>query len=154
MPAQRGVIRNINRAMQLNNFKDLLRKSPMSKNMTITPTDIDGLIDYNGVAFVYMEGKLMGKQTEEGQRLAIENVVNSHHKAGHAAMGLIYEHNIPSNEQIYVAYCFVRGIYCGRRIRNLCGDPYNGKWWWPKLKDIKVIDALEAFEIEFQIYNQ
>jgi len=154
MPAQRGVIRNVNRAMQLNNFKDLLRKSPVSKNMTITPTDIDGVWDYNGKYFVYIEGKLIGKTTDPGQRFALQNIINSHWKAGNPAMALIYEHDIPVSEQIPVAYCFTRMIYCHRQIVNLCGKRWGDSFWWfPQSKTIKVISAVESFEKEFQIYK-
>ena len=154
MLKERGVIRNVNRAAQLNNFKDLLRRSPLSGNMTITPTDIDGLLDYNGRAFVYLEGKVIGNKTGDGQRLALENMVNSHHKAGNPAMALIYKHNTPVTEQVPVAYCFVHGIYCHRQIGNLCHTRYNGGyWWWPQTKTIKVLTAIENFEKEFQIYT-
>ena len=154
MPAQRGVIRNVNRAMQLNNFKDLLRKSPVSKNMTITPTDIDGVWDYNGKYFVYIEGKLIGKATDPGQRFALQNIINSHWKAGNPAMALIYEHDIPVSEQIPVAYCFTRMIYCHRQIVNLCGKRWGDSFWWfPQTSTTKVLTAIENFEKEFQIYK-
>jgi len=153
MPAQRGVIRNIKRASQINNFKDLLRPSLISKNKTITPTDIDGLIDYGGRAFVYIEGKMRTKQTEQGQRMALENVISSHAKAGHPAMAVIFEHDTTADQQVYVAHCFVRGIYCEIQIRSLCGSSYGGNWWWPQRKNIKVIEAIECFEKEFRIYQ-
>jgi len=122
--------------------------------MTITPTDIDGLLDYNGRAFVYLEGKLIGKTTEGGQRYAMQNMVTSHWKAGHPSMALIYEHDIPVSEQIPVAYCFTRMIYCHRQIVNLCGKRWGDSFWWfPQTSTTKVLTAIENFEKEFRIYQ-
>ena len=47
---ERGKIRNENHAKQLNDFSGLLRRRG------ITPTDIDGLIDYSGRAFIHWKG--------------------------------------------------------------------------------------------------
>lgn len=147
MSTQRGVIKNVKRAQQLNNFKDLIRKR------NITPTDIDGLIDYGGKFFVYLEGKKVGKETDSGQRHALEAVINSHWKASNPSMAIIYEHDIPVEEQIPVAFMFVRGIYSMRQIPCLCGRTYNGSnWWFPQSDTIRVLDAIEHFENHFNVW--
>lgn len=91
---ERGKIYNINRYKQLIDFSGLLF------HRNITPTDIDGFIDFGGNAFIYMEAKLEGIEVNKGQRIAFENIVKSHEKAGHKAIAIIWRHNIPEDEMI------------------------------------------------------
>jgi len=56
----RGLIKYPSRYKQLISFEGLER------HRKITPTDIDGLIDYAGNAFFYMECKLESKYFNEG----------------------------------------------------------------------------------------
>jgi len=77
----------------------------------IYPTDIDGLIDYGGRSFVYMEGKTITAQLKKGQKMALENIVNSHNKAGHTSVAIIYRHNTRVSEDIQVKSCFVSAVF-------------------------------------------
>jgi hypothetical protein len=52
---ERGKIRNEKYAKQLNDFRGLLRRRG------ITPTDIDGLIDYNGKAFIFQSKRFLAE---------------------------------------------------------------------------------------------
>lgn len=148
MPEKRGVIRNVARKQQINNFEGLLR------GRNITPTDIDGFIDYGGHAFIYFEGKLMDTEIETGQKRALEAAVSSHWKAGHPSMALIYWHCIPADQQIPVAHQFIRGIYCLQLIPGLCEKRFNGSWWWfPTSKALSVQKAMDLFENHFNVFS-
>jgi len=97
---QRGVINYPNRAMQLRDFSGLVYG-------TITPTDIDGFIDYHDKAFIFFELKLQGTPIKIGQRLALERLVIASLKSGRYSIGIIAEHNTPSDYAIDVANCIV-----------------------------------------------
>ena len=90
----RGAIQNKKRYKQLFDYSGLL----FERN--ITPSDIDGLIDFNGNAFVYMEAKLIGVEVKKGQRIALENIIKSHEKAGHKAVAIVWRHNVKADEII------------------------------------------------------
>lgn len=83
---ERGVIYNRSRATQVRNFSGLRWNN-------ITPTDIDGFIDFGGKAFVLMEFKHGSAQLLFGQKLAIERMVDTWSAAGVNAIALIARHN-------------------------------------------------------------
>lgn len=148
MSAERGVIQNKERAKQLNSFKDLIRMR------NITPTDIDGLIDYNGHAFIYMEGKCKEKKLDEGQKKALENVVQSHWRANNPAMVLLFWHDIPWDCEIPVAWMFVKMVYTIKPIPCLTKNRYKDtNWYYPQSMHIKIKDAIGFFEEAFKSYN-
>jgi hypothetical protein len=149
MSAERGVIQNKARAKQLFSFKDLQRMR------NITPTDIDGLIDYNGRAFVYLEGKYgRDKKLEQGQRMALEHVVDSHWKSGHPSMVLNFWHETPLDPEVPVGWMFVKGIYSRQPIICLTSIRWQDTFWWtPQSQTIKVKDALGFFEEQFKTYG-
>lgn len=148
MSAERGVIQNKARAKQLNSFKDLIRMR------NITPTDIDGLFDYNGRAFVYLEGKMKGKTLEQGQKMALENVVLSHWKAGHPSMALLFWHDTPLDCEVPVAWMFVKMIFTVKPIPCLTRNKWNETYWYfPQSETIKVKEALDHFEDAFKSYG-
>jgi hypothetical protein len=120
----------------------------------ITPTDIDGLIDYNGHAFIYLEGKMKDKKLDEGQRRALENVTLSHWKANNPAMILLFWHDTPLDCDVPVAWMFVKMIYTVKPIPCLTKNTYNGShWYFPQTETIKVKDAIGFFEEAFKSYG-
>jgi len=127
----RGSIRHLDRYKQLISFEGLER------HRKITPTDIDGLIDYAGNAFFYMECKLESRYNEAGldygQRRAIENLIESHRMAGHLAMAIIFVHNCLPEELIIARDMNVREVY------------FEHKWKTPKSNWL-VINAINWFE--------
>lgn len=148
MSAERGVIQNKKRGKQLNSFKDLIRMR------NITPTDIDGLIDYNGNAFVYLEGKCKDKTMDTGQRLALEHLVKSHWKANNPAMALLFWHDTPIGSEVPVAWMFVKGIYSMRVIPLLTGRKHHEtQWYFPQTEHMKVKEAIDHFEAAFKSYG-
>lgn len=150
MSAERGVIRNIGRAKQLNDFSGLLRPR------NITPTDIDGLIDYGGKAFVYIEGKVKGKNLseEKGQKMALENVILSHWTAQHPSALVLFEHTVPIELPVPVHNQDVRMIFTRQLVPYLCGQRNSDTWWWRPAMQMTVLDALEKFEAYFNLFKQ
>lgn len=124
------------RLKQIHNFTRIQR------HKNIMPMDIDGMIDYGGKYFLFLEGKVEGTPISTGQRLALENMVKSHWKAGHPSAALIYFHNTPVTDEVIVSDCNVRYIY-GMK---------NGKLDWHETL-VNIIDAIDKFEKKY-ILNQ
>ncbi len=93
MSTDRGKIVNIARAKQVKDFTGLLFGN-------ITPTDIDGLIEYHGKGYVLIELKLGDAVLPFGQRLALERLTDDLHTAHKPTLCIISRHEIynPQNE--------------------------------------------------------
>jgi hypothetical protein len=65
--SERGVIRNRCYATQVRDFSGLRFKN-------ITPTDIDGLIEYRNICYVCIETKYENSELQFGQKLALERL--------------------------------------------------------------------------------
>ncbi len=96
----RGQIINRERAKQLRDFSGL-------HYGTITPTDLDGFIDFGDKAFIFFELKVKGTPLLIGQRLALERLVNSAIASGRKALAIVAEHDTLSDMDIDVANCIV-----------------------------------------------
>ncbi len=95
---QRGEIRYRDRASQLRDYSGLLFGN-------ITPTDVDGLIEYHGKAFVIIELKLKDTSIPFGQMLALERLTDDISKP---AICIIAEHDVyEPTKDIDVAKCLV-----------------------------------------------
>lgn len=133
---QRGVIRNPEYAKQLKDFSGL-------SFGTITPTDVDGMIEYRNKGFIFFESKYGGAEMPEGQRLALERLVEDHKKP---AILFSCVHNTPSSEVIDFAKIIVKKYYfkgewyvlkdgvtlydaIWKFIKELCGHG-EGDWWF------------------------
>jgi hypothetical protein len=105
----RGVIENVKRKQQINDFSGLLYGN-------ITPTDTDGLIEYKDMAWILIEVKYLSTDLPFGQRLAFERFVKDV-SSKKQAIAIIAEHNVSNTEEsIDVASCYVRECYwSGRR---------------------------------------
>ena len=101
----RGCIRHLDRYKQLISYEGMVRRRK------ITPTDIDGVIDYNGVCFLYIEGKFEDAPMDFGQQKAIEHMVNSHIKAGHPACAIVFRHHCNAETIIVAKDQYVSKIY-------------------------------------------
>ena len=83
----------------------------------ITPTDIDGLIEYKNKAYVIIEMKYGKAEMPKGQKLCIERMINDFTSKGKLATAFLCEHNIENPEDDIVASkAIVRSCY------------YNGHW--------------------------
>ena len=98
----------------------------LNRRRGITPTDIDGFIDYGGNAFVYFDAKIDGVPVSKGQRMA-------YRKAGNRAVAFIFRHNTPHEESVIASEGIVDEIYTT-----------SG---WEKRKDRQtVIELIEEIE--------
>lgn len=84
----RGIIRNEDRAKQINDF------SGLRFERGITPTDVDGLIDFNNKQFILFEVKYGAAPLPDGQRMALERLRNAVARAGIDAWLLVLEHHV------------------------------------------------------------
>ena len=98
---ERGEIHNRKRARQLRDFTGL-------RWGNITPTDIDGALDFRDIVKVYMEAKVHGEELPEGQRKFLERECDGMAMAGKVAVVLVLDHDTPPEEAIPFATCPVR----------------------------------------------
>jgi len=89
---ERGEIVNRNRAKQLRNFNGL-------RFGNITPTDIDGMIEYKNKCYVIMETKYADTPILYGQELALVRMCDDLHNAGKPTIGIISSHQISNPEE-------------------------------------------------------
>lgn len=91
--AERGVIRNREFAQQIRDFSGL-------RFGTITPTDIDGFIDYQDKLFVFFESKYGDTKLPYGQKLALERLCDACASAGKLSAVLLLRHDsiIPGSD--------------------------------------------------------
>ncbi|OPL11246.1 MAG: hypothetical protein AVO38_15965 [delta proteobacterium ML8_D] len=92
--SEENLIKNLIHFGQKLCFNGLLRQNDMY------PTDIDMFLDYNGNSFLYFEGKYGDKSLPYGQKLALQNVIDSHNKAGHLSAAVIFRHSVTEGEVI------------------------------------------------------
>jgi hypothetical protein len=125
---ERGDIKFKGRAKQLNSFSGMIRRR------NITPTDIDGIIDYGGKAFVILEGKYGDAELPKGQKMALENLANTILSANKRVVVIIYRHFVhDTNKDINVSKQLVSDIYFKRK--------------WDKITVEKnVLEVIEMFE--------
>jgi len=98
---KRGVIQNRSRATQINNFKNL-------RYGNITPTDIDGFIDFGNRYFIYIEVKLLGNDLPYGQRLALERLCDATQRGGVSSITYVVKHNVQNfNDDVDVGDLYV-----------------------------------------------
>ena len=99
------MIRNKERKQQINDFRHLRFGS-------ITPTDLDGVIEYRDKAYIFFELKYLDADLPDGQRLCLERLVKDVIKSGKKAIALVLGHEIHDTSQsIPVAECKVRELY-------------------------------------------
>ena len=102
----RGKIVDRDRARQIIDFSGL-------KYGKITPTDIDGMIEYHDKGYIIYETKYDGAVMPRGQELALERISNELKKP---SIIIVSDHNHPIDEDIDIANSLVRKIF------------YAGKW--------------------------
>jgi hypothetical protein len=103
--SERGKILYPDRKQQINDFSGLTYNK-------ITPTDLDGVIEYHDKAYVFIEIKYLDAELPYGQKLMLERFVKDINKSGKSAIAIVAEHSIfNTKENIPVATCEVRQIY-------------------------------------------
>ena len=96
----RGAIQYRERAKQLRDYSGL-------QFGNITPTDIDGLIEYHNKAYIIIELKFKDAILPAGQRLALERMTDDLSKAQKDAICIIGAHTVEPNQDIDVANAIV-----------------------------------------------
>lgn len=91
----RGEILYRERARQINNFAGL-------RFGKITPTDIDGLIEFQDKAYIFIETKTEGAPFPYGQRLALERLCDDLQKVKPTLI-VVGQHNTPVDDDIDVS---------------------------------------------------
>jgi hypothetical protein len=125
--ADRGVIEHRERAKQIVSFAGL-------RFGNITPTDIDGLIEYKNFCFLLLELKHCSKpDLPYGQRLALERLATSLSKPTLLLHGIHYTH---PDEDIDAAACDVYRYFWG-------GE------WWALDESVTVLSAATGFFEKF-----
>ena len=105
-----SAILNRDRAGQIIDFTGLRYK-------TITPTDIDGAMEYHNKAFALFEMKLEGAPLPRGQVLFLVRIIDALNASGKEAALFICRHNVKDARQdIRAEKTRVESIY------------YRGKW--------------------------
>lgn len=114
----RSRIRERDKASQLIDFEGL------ALDDGIYPTDIDGLVEYKDKLYILFEIKFSGGKIHNGQRLALERMVNDFTKAGKEAIAFIAMHNVTDlNKDIKAKQCLIDEFY------------YGGFSEWKKVRD-------------------
>lgn len=103
----RGIIQHRQRAAQIIDFSGI-------RYQKITPTDIDGMIEYHNDAFVFYEFKYGDAEVPAGQRLALERLVKDIRKGGKMAIAMICRHNQGDTcKDVIARDAIVSQYYCG-----------------------------------------
>lgn len=123
--SERGVIRNRAFAQQIKDFSGL-------RFGNITPTDIDGFMDFGDRLFVVIEGKHAGASLSTGQRMALERLVDAcHTPPRRIASCLIVDHYEANSDDVDYANTVVRTMR------------WNGQWRNPLQRGISLRTAIE-----------
>lgn len=128
---ERGTFQNDGLAKQLVKFDNMVFTGKNGKK-TVTPTDIDGLIQLEKEnCIIIFELKYKGDMSD-GQSLALERVCDAIIKGKTNAVAFLAEHNTPEPEPIIAKDALVTKAYMG-------GE------WRPAKKPIKLLDAINWY---------
>ncbi|MBO4556034.1 MAG: hypothetical protein J5706_04675 [Elusimicrobiales bacterium] len=123
-----GQYRNPERGRQLILF-DGLQYGDMS------PTDIDGILDYKNRIWLIFEAKLADAPMPRGQRLALERLVQDAGEAGKHGIAMVVEHFVyDTDRNVTLANCRVREIYTTEHRR-----------WWPPYKLMTAKEMVDTY---------
>lgn len=111
---ERGKIRNRDARKQIIDYSGL-------RYNNITPTDVDGMIEYKGKAFIFYEFKYGDAPMPRGQMIALTRIVDAIQKGGTPAALILCNHSNPFTEDIDAANAIVRSIYWNGSWGNGCG---------------------------------
>ena len=114
---RRGVIFNRDRRRQIVDYSRL-------RHGLITPTDLDGLIDYHDGRFAFLELKYMTAHLSDGQKKALVRLVDRIDKSGAMAALFVATHEVHDpNRDVPADLCIVRAIYSCRSWQHVDGSP-------------------------------
>lgn len=123
--SQRGVIQHRARKQQIADMSGL-------RFDKITPTDLDGFLDFGNRLFVFIEGKFVSTPVLYGQQLAIDRLCDATNAPPNRyAFAIIADHFHPCDQDIDFANMTVRTIR------------QNGKWAPPMQRGLTVRSAID-----------
>lgn len=123
---ERGVIKNPERCRQLIEFRHMLFGD-------IAPMDVDAMIEYKGMAYLFYEFKLDGATMPYGQRLALERLADDCTSAGKKAVVFLCEHHEEDARKIVDAgNAIVKSVYFGDIARWRTDIPIKTVSEWTK----------------------
>ena len=106
--ADRGEIRNREYATQIRDFRGL-------RFGKVTPTDIDGAVEFSGKLFVFIEGKYGLGEMPVGQRMCLERICDAIHAPPvRYCVVLVANHNVASGDVDYGAMRVVKYRWAGQ----------------------------------------
>lgn len=110
MMYERGQFINTRRGRQLLRFDGMnLQREDLC---SITPTDIDAVIDVRNRVLILFEAKLNGKEVPQGQKKALERIVDDAGCAGKNAIAIVCDHNVSNeSEDVYLKDSIAREVY-------------------------------------------
>lgn len=127
-PLARGKIKFPNRKKQLLDYSGLLFGN-------ITPSDIDGIIEWHNDKYALLEYKYKAAQMPFGQKLLLERMANDLYRSGKEVVVLVAKHEEDDcDNEVDAAKCLVRELYI----------PTEGVWRKPK-GEFSVFDICEMF---------
>ena len=101
----------------------------------VTPMDVDGLIEWKDKKRVLIEIKMKGVKVLNGERLALERMVNDFSRVGKESVAIIADHMVfDAREDVQVRDCLVREIYHSKE-----------KIWRPTKRMMTVQTLLDSF---------
>jgi hypothetical protein len=100
-------IRNKQQFHQVHSFIGVLDEGLHS------PSDIDGVIDWQGKAFIYFEGKYGDADLPGGQKKGLQYLVDANK---YPCMAIVYKHTTEVDAEVEVKDCKISQIY------------FNGTW--------------------------
>jgi len=92
---ERGAVRHRGHYTQLKDYSQL-------RYGLITPSDIDGVLDFQNRAFVFLELKFAGAEMSLGQRLMYERICDACQRGGVNSVVIVANHSSASDEMIPV----------------------------------------------------
>jgi hypothetical protein len=122
--AQRGIITNPDRKRQLNDFSQM----NIGINGTITPTDLDGFIEYENKAYLFYEIKYGNATMSRGQEIALKRMAYdlSFRKD---VMVMVLEHNVHDpKETVPIHECVVRQMLTTMNITDFNEKSHKLEW--------------------------
>ena len=112
----RGKIQYRGRAQQIIDFSGLRYKN-------ITPTDIDGFVEYQDKGFIFIEIKTAGAKMPRGQRVALERLCRCCANDGKQAFIILGSHTTAVGSDVIAADCTVENVF----YDNKWSDIHKGK---------------------------
>lgn len=104
----------------------------------ITPTDIDGFVEFGDKLYIFIELKYGDAVCPRGQALALERVCNRIQSSGVPCYVILAKHNTPQNSDIVASNSIVSKVY------------YCGKWYTPD-ELITLAQIIERLRTRFNI---